>query len=335
MKLKPIDQQVVVIIGASSGIGRETALQFAKRGAKLVIAARNDEALATLQTEITQLGGSATSIASDASDPAQMRAVAAAAIETYGRIDTWVHVAGVAMYARFADHTPEEFKQIIDVNLLGQAYGAMAALPYMRQNGGALIHISSVVARVAIPLISAYSSSKHGVSGFVKALRLELAHEKVPISVTEVMPAAINTPFFNHARTKLGVKPMGTPPFYQPSVVAAAIVSAAEHPIREIYAGGASKMLSLMQRFTPRLMDMVLLATAFKGQRTDEPKSADAPSNLFEPSRDDTRIEGDFGKQAMGSVYTKVATNPTARLGTLLASVVGGAAFVAAKLRRS
>jgi NAD(P)-dependent dehydrogenase (short-subunit alcohol dehydrogenase family) len=335
IRLKPIEDQVVVIIGASSGIGRETALQFARRGAKLVIVARNDEALESLHNEILQLGGTATPVVADTTDPEQMKAVAGQAIAAYGRIDTWAHIAGASIYARFIEHTPEEFRQVVETNLLGQVYGAMAAIPYMRQNGGALIHVSSMVARVAVPLQSAYSSSKHGMSGFIKAMRLELIKDKVPISVTEVLPAAINTPFFNHARTKLGVKPMGMPPFYQPKVVAEAIVRAAETPMREVYAGGASKLFTLMQRFAPRLTDLFLLNTGFKGQQTDEPKSALAPATVFEPVRGDTRIEGDFSEQAIGSVYTRVQTSPAARRGTLLASILGGAAVVATRLRRS
>src|SRR5690606_26156298 len=143
----------------------------------------------------------------------------------FGRIDTWVHVAAVSLYATVEDTTLAEFRQILDVNLMGQVHGAKAALPYLRREGrGALIHVSSIEAIRALPYQGAYAASKHGVKGFIESLRMELKHEGLPISVTNVMPASINTPLFDHARTKIGTKPKGLPPIYQPEVVVEAIV---------------------------------------------------------------------------------------------------------------
>lgn len=188
MKLKPIEQLVVVIIGASSGIGRVTALRFAARGVKLILAARGQQGLSTLVDEIRRRGGEAKAVTCDVLHFEQVKAVADAAFEIYGRIDTWVHLAAASIYATFEQTTPEEFKQIIDTNLTGQAYGAMAALPHLKRKGrGALIHISSVEARRALPYQSAYASSKHGIKGFLEALRMELAREGTSISITEVM----------------------------------------------------------------------------------------------------------------------------------------------------
>ncbi len=299
MQLKPINQQVVAVVGASSGIGRETALRFAKKGAKVVVSARSQPGLESLVDEIRREGGEATAIAADVSNFEQVKAIADKAVEQYGRLDTWVHNAAVELYAYFEQTTPEEFKRLIDVNLMGQVYGAMAALPHLKREGrGALIHVSSVEAKRALPLQSAYAAAKHGIDGFLESLRVELMHEKVPISVTNVMPATINTPLFNKARTKLGVKPVGVPPLYQPSLVANAILDVAEHPKREVVVGDAGKMILLAQRISPKLVDAYMERTAFQAQRTNEPKSEDAPDNLFEPLPDYNTIEGDFSDQA-------------------------------------
>jgi len=300
MQLKPINQQVVAIVGASSGIGRETALQFAKRGAKLVVSARSEQGLESLVEEIRRDGGEATAVVADVSVFEQVKAIADKTVEQYGRINTWVHNAAVELYAAFEQTTPEEFKRlIVDVNLMGQVYGAMAALPHLKREGrGALIHVSSVEARRSLPLQSAYAAAKHGIDGFLESLRVELQHEKLPISVTNVMPASINTPLFSKARTKLGVKPQGIPPIYQPHLVAEAIIKVAEHPKRDVVVGDAGKMILLAQRISPSVVDAYMVRTAFKGQRTNEPKSADAPDNLFEPLPGYNSIEGDFCDQA-------------------------------------
>lgn len=212
MKLKLIEEQVVVVMGASSGIGRETALRFAEKGAKVVVSARGEKGLDSLVEEIWDKGGEATAIPADVSEFEQVKAVADAAVEEYGRLDTWVHLAAVILFATFEDTTPEEFERIMDVNLMGQVYGAMAALPYLRREGrGALVHVSSMGARRSIPLQSAYCASKHGIEGFLESLHVEMEHEGLPISVTNVMPATINTPLFDKVRTKLGVKPVAPP----------------------------------------------------------------------------------------------------------------------------
>ena len=302
MKLKPISEQVVVLMGASSGIGRQAALDFAQRGAKVVASARDEDGLQSLAEEIRAHGGEVTTIVADTAFFDQVKAVADRAVEVYGRLDTWVHLAAVSIYATFEQTTPEEFRRVIDVNLNGQAYGAMAALPHLRKNGsGALIHISSIEARRALPYQSAYAASKHGITGFLEALRLELKHAGVPISVTEILPATINTPFFDKARTKLGVKPVGLPPIYQPQAVSDAILYAAEHPTREFVVGGAGKVMKLTQEVAPGLADQILLRIGFKGQQTNEPNSESAPDNLYDPLPGYDRVEGSFSDRATTS----------------------------------
>ncbi|MDZ4874890.1 MAG: hypothetical protein CLLPBCKN_004286 [Chroococcidiopsis cubana SAG 39.79] len=294
-KLKPIAQQVVAIVGASSGIGRETALKFAAKGAKVIVAARSEPGLLSLVEEIEAAKGEATYILADVSDFQQVKAIADKAVATYGRLDTWVHAAATGILAPFEQITPEEFKRVIDVVLMGQVYGAMAALPYLKQEGrGALIHISSVEGRRSLPLQSPYSSAKHGLEGFLESLRVELQHENIPISVTSILPAVINTPYYNKVKTKLGVKPTGIPPYYQPSLVADAILYAAEHPTRDYIVGDVGRVLDLLQRLSPSLVDTLLVLVGFQGQRTKEVKSEDAPNNVFAPITGYDKVEGDF-----------------------------------------
>ena len=332
MKLKPIENQVVVVMGASSGIGRETALRFAKRGAKVVVAARNEAGLRSLEDEIRALGGEARVVVADVSEFEQVEAVAQSAVEEYGQLDTWVHLAAAGLFAPFDQTEPDEFRRVVEVDLMGQVYGAMAALPHIKREGrGALVHISSVVGKRSAPLQSAYSASKHGVEGFLESLRVELLRDGWDtIGVTNVIPAAINTPFFTKARTKLGVKPKGFPPIYQPGVVADAILYSAEKAPREIVAGGAGKGMLLTQRLSPRLMDAIMVRGGFGSQMTDEPKSTADPDGLYAPMKGQDRVEGDFSEQALPrSPLTWLDTHPSLRwsLG------VAGAAVILSVLR--
>lgn len=318
MKQKPINQQVVVVMGASSGIGRATALRFAARGAAVVAAARNRKGLDTVVAGILEGGGKAVAIVADTADAKQVKAVADGAVAEFGRIDTWAHVAGVGVYGTVEQITPEEYERLIEVNLLGQIYGALAALPHLRATGrGTLIHVSSVEGRVAYALSSGYAASKHGMIGFLDALRLELEREGVPIAVVNIMPAAIDTPFFEAARTHLGVAPRPPDPVYAPEIVAEAIVDAAEHPMRDIVVGGAGAGAIAAKRLAPRLLHEVLLTpSGFEAQLTTRPRSPNAPDNLFTPTPDELlRVHGQataISKRT--SLYTRIATSASVRL---------------------
>jgi NAD(P)-dependent dehydrogenase (short-subunit alcohol dehydrogenase family) len=327
-KLKPLREQVVVVMGASSGIGREAAGRFAAEGAAVVLSGRSLPALASLADELTAAGGRAVAVPAEVTDPAQVRAVADRAVAEFGRLDTWVHLPGVSVYAPVEDISPEEFRRVVDVTLLGQVYGAMAALPHLRREGrGALVHVTSVVARRAFPLQSAYSAAKRGVEGFLESLRVELAHDGVPIRVTNVMPAAINTPFFDKARTRLGVKPAAVPPVYAPKVVADAILFAAEHGPRDIVAGGGAKAIMAAQALSPRLVDAFLARTGYNVQHTDEPKTEDEPDALFTPVETDRRVEDGFDAITFDrSLGTWLATHPPVRAGLTVAALAGAAA---------
>jgi len=253
------------------------------------------DALATLVTEAGAKAGSSrttleTAIA-EAADPDQVEAVAAQAVSRFGRIDTWAHVAGVAEYGRFEDVTVEEFRRVIDVTLLGPVWGARAALPHLRQSKDAYVVVSSEIAKRAFPLASSYGAAKHGVDGFVEALRLELEHEHTGVSVTQIMPAAIATPFFEHARSRLGVRASGPPPVYAPEKVAEAILNAALHGGRDVTVGSAAAFQLALQRVSPRIMDAFSRATAFQLQRSTEKRSS-TDDALFETPTGDDRVHG-------------------------------------------
>ena len=336
VKLKPVGEQVVVIIGAASGIGRVCALRFAERGAKLVLAARDAVALATLAEEIAGRGGEAAFLACDASVPADMQAVALLAEERFGRIDTWVNDAAVAVYARFWETTPDEFRRVMEVNYLGQVHGCLAALPALRRaGGGALIALSSVESIVSLPLHTAYSASKHAVEGAMDGLRRELMAEGAPISVTSVKPGTINTPFFSNARSNMDVMPKGPSPIYDPNVVADCVLYAAEHAVRDLYAGGAARMMAAAQFRAPGLVDRILARTGIPASRTDRPEPGGAEGNLYEPYAED-RAQGDFGKQARRfSSYTWLETHPKAKLVLLGGAIAGAAALARARRART
>ncbi len=310
--LKPLDQQVVVVIGASSGIGRETALQLADRGAKLVVAARSEPGLHSLVEEITAKGGTATYVVCDASDADQVNAVAEHAVATYGHLDTWVHAAAVGVYATLETVPLDDFRRVLDVNIMGYVHGIQAALPYLRREGrGAFIAVSSIEASVAMPLQSAYVASKHAVEGLVETLRRELRYEEVPISVTSVRPAVISTPFYNNALSRVGFRPTAPGPVYHPSVVAQCVVYAAEHPVRDMLAGGSGRLMTAVQRIAPGLMDVGIGTVGIPLQRTDEPPGDDA---LYTPREHDNRIEGGIGNHAFrASPYTWLQTHPKAK----------------------
>lgn len=328
IKLKPIGEQVVVVFGASSGIGRQTALDFAKRGARVAVASRSESGLASLVEEIRQNGGEAFYVIADAANFDEVKAVADQAFERYGQLDTWIHVAGTMIFAEFERTTPAEFKRVIEVNLLGQAYGAMSALPYLRKTGGgALIHITSVEAYRTVPFQSAYGSSKHGVAGFIEALRVELQDEGFPISVTEILPAAINTPIWDKGRSKFEFKARPpVPPIYHPQIVSNAILFAAENPVRDMVAGGGALGVPFFERLAPALTDKVTGLVGFN-QFDDERLPPDAPDGLFDTVPEYDTIEGRFSdEQLMSDPYTWAKTHPqkTSAILTATGAIFGG-----------
>ncbi|HEU5423021.1 MAG TPA: SDR family oxidoreductase [Nitrolancea sp.] len=302
---KPLAEQVVVITGASSGIGRETAIELAMRRASLVLAARNQDALEEVSREVERLGGTALPVVTDVSDWTQLEHLAQQAVARFGRIDTWINDAAVIEYATVADTTPDESARIVRVNLLGQIDGSMAALPELtRQGQGMLVNVSSQVAIRSVPFLAVYSATKHGIKGFTEALRLELAHTHPGITVTLILPGSINTPFFTHARSKLGSLPGAIPPVYEPNVVAQAIVYALEHPRRDVYVGGAGRLLPLAEALAPGLLDRLMLADGlfFRLQRSDRPDNG--RDNLFASPAGTGATTGPWGQRSVSTSLT-------------------------------
>lgn len=333
INLKPISVQVAVVFGASSGIGRLTALEMAKQGAKICAAARGTEGLKSLVEEIENAGGDAFYVEADASDFEQVKNVAEKCVERYGRIDTWVHSAGAFLFASVELSDAEEYKRIIEVNLLGQIYGAKAALPHLKKNGGALIHVTSVEARRTAPYQSAYGASKHGINGFVQVLRAELAHDEIPVSVTEILPAAINTPIYEKGRNKMPFKMRPVPPIYHPKIVSDAILYAAENPIRELIAGGAGLGVVYAERFSPTIADYFSETIGFAGQNGGEKNFPEQfKDNLFEPISGFDTVEGNFSdEQFMSDPYTFLKTSPRAKNSLIFGALGAVGGFLAYK----
>lgn len=331
LRLKPIHEQVIVITGASSGIGLVTARQAAQRGACVVLAARNGSDLHEATEAIRRTGGRAAFAVADVADAMQVEAIADIAIREFGHIDTWVNNAAVSMYGRLTDLSIDDMRRQMDVNYWGQVYGSRAAVRHLRRRGGALINVGSAVSDRAIPLQGGYCAAKHALKAFTDALRMELEEEGMPIAVTLVKPASIDTPFFEKARTYLGVEPQPVPPVYAPEVVSEVILHAAQHPLRELIAGGSGAKLSAA-RFAPRLADLYMKRWTFDSQRTDKPVSG-RPDNLYEPMPADGGERGRNwkGHTRKSSVYTRAALHPRATAAVIAGLALGLGAAAAAR----
>ncbi|HEV7906072.1 MAG TPA: SDR family oxidoreductase [Pyrinomonadaceae bacterium] len=325
--LRPLNEQIVVLTGASSGIGRATAIEFGRRGASVVLAARNAEALQSAAREVEAAGGRTLVVPTDVADAAQVFRLAEEAVNHFGRIDTWVNDAAVSEYGTIEEISLEEIERIVQVNLLGTIYGIKAALPHLRRTGGgAIINVGSVLSDRAVPLQSTYCATKHAVKGFTEAVRMELEHERVGVHLTLIKPAVINTPYYNHARTRMRVEPRAMFPVYEPTLVAEAIVYAAGHPVRDIVVGDGGKFLCVLQRISPSLLDRFMLAggAAFKLQQRDEPPRPG--DNLFTPMAEAGATTGEYAHRSTNfSPFTRHLEPYPNRKRLLLAAAAFGA----------
>lgn len=329
LQLKPLDVQVMVITGATSGIGLVTARMAAKRRARLVLAARSEAALQMLVEEIRNADGEAVAVVADVGNEADVNRIATTARERFGGFDTWVNNAGVSIYGNLTDVPLEDQRRLFETNYWGVVYGSLAAVKQLQQRGGALINIGSALSDRAIPLQGAYCASKHAVKGFTDALRMELEHEGAPISVTLIKPAAIDTPYTDHAKNYLAVEPQNPPPVYAPEIVAEAILHCAEHPERDVYVGGGSKGISVLGQYAPRATDKVMEWTMFDLQQSDRPARPRERHSLDKPSGRSGERGRYEGHVAESSLYTKSSFHPLITGGLLLAGA--GLAYAAVR----
>ncbi len=286
--LKPISRQVVVLTGGTSGIGLTTARMLAEQGAKLFLIARNEEALIAIRDEIRAGGGEAEFAVADVADHGALEAAAEKAVEVFGHFDTWINDAGAFMYGRFDDVPLADQRRLFDVTYWGVVHGTMIAAQHLRQGGGAIVNVGSVLGEVAIPYQGPYCAAKFAVKGFTEAFRREVEAERQPISLTLIKPAAINTPFTDHARNRMDSP--GTrnpPPAYDPQLVARAILHACTNPVRDLTIGGAGGVsLVIGNIVAPRVMDWFSARVGHTSMTTKNRGDEAQRDNLYEPRAD-------------------------------------------------
>jgi short-subunit dehydrogenase len=329
VKLKRIEDQVVVITGASSGIGLATAKMAAELGARVVLAARDPEGLASACVEIEGSGGRAITVIADVANLDDVHSIADRATEAFGGFDTWVNNAGVSIYGPIEEVPIEDARRLFDVNYWGVVHGSLTAVAHLKDHGGALINLGSVASDRAIPLQGHYSASKHAVKAFTDALRMEIEKEEAPVSVTLIKPGAIDTPFPEHARNYMEAEPKHPPPVYDPSVVAEAILFCAEHARRDLIVGGGGKMTAAMDS-VPRVADRYMRATMFDQQKMKKPSRRGRDDSLYQP-RGGGRERGNYpGMVRQRSLYTMTSMH---RVATVLSAAAVGAGVVFATRR--
>ena len=324
VKLKKLSDQVIVITGASSGIGLVTARMAAKRGARLVLNARNADALERVCDEINENGERAVPVAGDVGSFDDVHKIANEAIRRFGGFDTWVNNAGVSIYGHMLDQSLDDQRRLFDTNYWGLVHGSIVACEHLRNKGGALINVGSVLSDVAIPIQGTYCASKHAVKGYTDALRLELEEEGAPISVTLIKPSTIDTPYVHHAKNLMPVEPQNPPPVYAPEPVAEAILHCCEYPERDVFVGGAGKVLAEAGHYAPRLTDKLLGAAMFDMQQSDRPQRNNRRDSLYAPSKGGKERGGYPGHVAESSVYTKAKLHPV-----IAGSLIAGLGFAA------
>jgi short-subunit dehydrogenase len=307
VRLKPVSDQVIVITGASSGIGLAAARAACRRGARVVAAARSPRALDVLAQELHANGGDAITVVADVGSEADVDRIAAEAINRYGGFDTWVNNAAGSVYGGSLDVAIDDMKRVIDTNFWGVVYGSRAACRHLVAHGGALINIGSEVSDRAVPLQGIYSASKHAVKGWTDALRAELEYSGAPVSVTLIKPGPIDTPYAEHAKNYLEDAPVHVPPVYSPDSVVAAILHCASTPVRDMYVGSAAKIVATMNKFAPRLTDKFVAATVIPGTHSGKPRY---PHDALHTPSEDLRERGGYEGIVRRSMYTRATMHP-------------------------
>ncbi len=323
ISLKPLQQQVIVITGASSGIGLVTARMAAKQGAKLVLAARNEDALRQLVDEIRSKGGQAVYVVADVGQEEDVNRIAIEAIANFSSFDTWVNNAGVSIFGRCMDVSIPDMKRMFDTNFWGVVYGSRAAVRHFKERGksGALINVGSFFGDRATPIQSTYCTSKHALHGWTDALRMELEAEGTPVSVTLIHPGRIDTPYNEHARSYMPKQPAHRGMIYPPEAVAEAILYSAEHQKRDMYVGFQAKFFAVLGAIAPRLMDKLMEAWMFYSQQSDRPSRDKEDNALYRAGYGMHERGTHQGWIRSGSLYVKASKNPA--LTTVAVATVG------------
>jgi NAD(P)-dependent dehydrogenase (short-subunit alcohol dehydrogenase family) len=328
---KPLAEQVVVVTGASSGLGRAVARLAGSRGAKVVVTSRSTEALDACVREIQASGSEALAVPADCAVEDQVAQVVEQAVDRFGRIDSYVANAIVTVYAETYEYEREELRRIIDVNFFGQVYGYWAVLPHLRESHGTFVSINSALAYRGIPLQGGYCASKAALRAFFESARVEIEKAGWDVGVSVVLPGAINTPQFDRDRQKIGKQPQPVPPIYQPEPFAAAVLHCCEHPVRELPVGWGAQKLLWGQKLSPRAGDLMLRRMGWSGQHTEEDKPVGSPDNLFAPLPGDPGAHGRFDDRSRGSTAW---TSLRLRRRLVGAAAIGGAAVVAGSVER-
>jgi NAD(P)-dependent dehydrogenase (short-subunit alcohol dehydrogenase family) len=316
---RPLADQVLVVSGASSGIGRAVARAAGARGARVVVSARNAAALDAAVAEIDAAGGTGLAVPGDAASDADAETLCVRAVERFGRIDTVVGSVMVTVYAEVEQLELEELRRVLDVNFLGRARLYRAALPHLRRSGGTFVDVNSALAYRGLPLQAAYCASKAAARTFFESARLEEEKHGTGVDVCLVLPGAFNTPQFDRARQRLGLQPQPLPPIYQPELAAEAILRCAERPERELPITWGAQKLLWGQKLSPRAGDLVLLRNGWKGQTTGEPKPVDSPDNLRETIPSDPGAHGRFDDRARASSAWTAARLRLGKIGGIVA----------------
>lgn len=322
------EPEVVVVTGASAGIGRATAEAFGERGARVGLLARGEEGLEGAKRDVEAAGGEAVSIPTDVAEMDQVEEAATVVEDEFGAIDVWVNCAMTTVFSPVAEMNADEYRRVTEVTYLGYVHGTMTALERMRpRDGGTIVQVGSALSYRGIPLQSAYCASKHAIKGFTESLRTELIHDDSEIDVRTVHLPGMNTPQFDWVENRLPKKPQPVPPFYQPEIAARAIVWAAHHDRRELYVGKPTLKTILGEKIAPGYLDRVLADEGYSGQLQDDPADPDAPSNLWEPVAGDHGAHGsldDRAKQRSLQLWLTTHRKAVALLG-VVSSIIGAA----------
>ncbi len=321
--------EVVVVTGASAGVGRAIVQAFARRGAHIGLLARGHAGLEGARRDVEKAGGQALVIPTDTANPSQIEAAAAQVEETFGPIDVWINVGMASVFSPAKDMTPEEYKRVTEVTYLGYVYGTLAALHRMLpRDQGRIIQIGSALAYRGIPLQSAYSGAKHAIQGFTESVRSELLHDKSHVKITMVQLPAVNTPQFAWVKNRLPHKPQPVPPIYQPEVIADAVAYVTDHYRRQFYVGLSTVIVIQANKFVPGFGDWYLSKTGFGSQQTGQPADPHAPNNLWEPVDQDKDYgaHGTFDSRAIEKSWQEWADTHRGVIGAISA---GAAAVIA------